>query len=120
MLAVLAGYALNAVLVTATELLLTRLLRGLKYFVADLIVQCICSVASGCLCCRISLPAGRTIAASGLILLGLLIGGTSLYSSWNSEPRWYGTALICVWAPCVFLGYLIVRHRKDKTLLTLE
>jgi hypothetical protein len=50
-LAVVAGYAANAILVVATEQLLLPLIRDgrppLYYFVADLISQCFYTVAGG-------------------------------------------------------------------------
>ena len=84
-----------------------RLGRTRSYFVADLILQCIYEVASGYLCCILASPSYRKVATIWLILIGLIVGSISLAASWNSEPRWYGIALLCVWAPFVWAGYLL-------------
>jgi hypothetical protein len=49
----------------------------------------------------------RGIAATTLMALGLMIGTTSLVTSWNTEPRWYGIALLAVYAPGVWIGYAL-------------
>lgn len=113
-LAVLAGYAANAVLVTATEQLLPRLLPNSDYFVGDLITQCLYAVAAGYLCCLIAKRSERWVAAAGLVALGLLVGTLSLISSWNAEPHWYGIALLSVWAPCLWIGYALERWATDR------
>jgi hypothetical protein len=112
--AVLAGYLLNAVLVAATELFLTRLVHGRSYFVADLATQCVYEVASGYLCCVIALPSDKRTATVSLILVGLTVGGFSLAASWNSEPRLYGIALIGIWAPFIWVGYLLARGKRAR------
>ena len=113
-LAILVGYLLNALLVAATELLLPKLVYGRNYFVADLVTQCAYEIAAGYLCCVIALGRDRQksdqkIATLGLMILGLAVGGFSLAASWNAEPRWYGTALLCVWVPFIWFGYLLAR-----------
>jgi hypothetical protein len=50
-------------------------------------------------------------AIVGLIAIGLLLGGVSLAASWHTDPHWYGTALILVYAPAVWIGYRIERSR---------
>jgi peptidoglycan/LPS O-acetylase OafA/YrhL len=100
-LAVLAGYTGNAVLVAASEQLLPRLIPNPDYFVADLITQCLYEVAGGYLCCLIAKRSERWIAVVGLVGLGLLVGTISLVTSWKAEPHWYGIALLSVWVPCV-------------------
>ena len=78
--AVGAGYAVNALLIAATEQLLPRFLTDTPYFVADVIIQCLCQMASGYLCARIAGSQFR-IAVLGLIVLGLFVGAVSLATS---------------------------------------
>lgn len=104
LLAVLAGYAANALLIAGTEQLLPMAFSGTKYFVADVITQCLIQVASGYLCSRIA-KAKRRSATIGLIAFGLLIGAVSVAASWHTEPHWYAVALLVVYAPCIWIGY---------------
>jgi peptidoglycan/LPS O-acetylase OafA/YrhL len=87
-IAVLAGYAANAVLVATTEQLLPRLITSPDYFAADLITQCLYELAAGYLCCLIAKRSERWIAVVGLVGLGLLIGTISVITSWKAEPHW--------------------------------
>lgn len=108
--AVVASYLTNAILVVATEQLLSlRAPSGattprLYYFVVDLISQCLYAVVAGYLCCVIAQPSQR-VAVAGLIGLGLTVGTVSLITSWESDPHWYGIALLAVYAPCVWIGW---------------
>jgi hypothetical protein len=109
--AVIAGYVTNAILVVATEQLLSSLAPGsakpqLYYLVVDLVSQCLYTVAAGYLCCVIARPSQR-VAMAGLIGLGLSVGTFSLVGSWQSEPHWYGIALLVVYAPCVWTGWAL-------------
>ncbi len=109
--AVLAAYIVNGLLVLATEQLLSSIHTGGQtqpsyYFVVDLISQCLYTVAAGYLCCAIAPPSHR-VALVGLIGLALLVGTVSLTSSWKSEPHWYGLALLLVYAPCAWLGWVL-------------
>jgi hypothetical protein len=108
-LAIVAGYAANAVLVEATEQLLPRFAQGTNYFVTDLITQCLYEVVAGYVCCLVSKRSKRRIAVFGLMGLGLLIGTISVVASWNAEPHWYQIGLLFVWAPCVWIGYVLGR-----------
>lgn len=101
--AVVAGYTLNALLIAATEQLLLRCFVDTSYLVADVITQCFCQAASGYLCARMAGSQFR-IAVLSLISLGLFVGLVSLTTSWHSEPHWYAIVLICVYAPCVWIG----------------
>jgi peptidoglycan/LPS O-acetylase OafA/YrhL len=114
-LAILAGYAVNAVLVAATEQLLPRLISERHYFVVDLITQCLYEVVAGYLCSYIAKPSERRIAVVALVVLGLLVGTVSLITSWKAEPHWYGIALLSVWAPCVWIGTDLARRRTDSS-----
>ncbi len=108
-LAVVAGYAANAVLVVVTEQLLSRFFIPTYYFVADLVTQCLSTIVGGYLCCLIAQQA-RRIAMAGLVGLGLLVGTVSLVTSWTAEPHWYGIALLSVYAPCVWIGGTLERR----------
>jgi len=82
-----------------------------KYFVVDLVTQVIATIIGGMLCCLIAQHAKR-IAAPSLMALGLMIGTTSLVTSWNAEPHWYKIALLAVYAPCVWIGYALLLWRN--------
>lgn len=111
-LAVVAGWVTNAILAGVTEVLLWTMLRSASgklpggYYFIDVVCQCCFTVVGGYLCCAIA-GASRRAAMVGLILLGLLIGGLLLPSSWSREPHWYRIALLAVWAPCVWMGWRI-------------
>ena len=106
-LGVIAGYLTNAALVGITEFAYVRWMDARKYFVVDLATQVGATVIGGYLCCLIAQRAMR-IAATSLMALGLVIGTTSLVTSWNAEPHWYGIALLAVYAPCVWIGYALL------------
>ena len=115
-LAIVAGYAANAVLVAATEQLLPRFMQGMNYFVTDLITQCLYEVIAGYVCYLVSERSKRSVEAFGLMGVGLLIGTISVVASWNTEPHWYEIALLFVWAPCVWIGYTLAqRLTKDSS-----
>ena len=98
--AVLAGYLADAALVAVTE----QILRSSRYYlVVDLVTQCLYTVAGGYLCCR--LAKSQRAALAGLIALGMVVGTVSLVTSWAAEPHGYGTALLAVYAPCVWIGW---------------
>jgi hypothetical protein len=109
-LAVVAGWVTNAILTSVTEVLLWTMLRSPggklagSYYIIDVVCQCCFTVVGGYVCCAIARPSRRS-AMVGLILLGLLIGGLLLSSSWSREPHWYRIALLAVWAPCVWMGW---------------
>lgn len=111
-LAVVAGWLTNAILVGFTEVLLWKTMRGAgsalprSYYIIDLIFQCCFTVVAAYLCSLIAGPSRRS-AMFGLMLLGLLIGGLFLPSSWSREPHWYRIALLAVWVPCVWLGWTL-------------
>ena len=115
-LAIVAGWVANAFLVGVTEVLLWSTMRGAggklpgKYYIIDLVCQCCFTVLGGYLCCRIA-GSSRRAAMYGLMLLGLLIGGLFLPSSWTREPHWYRIALLAVWVPCVWIGWRLRSER---------
>lgn len=106
-LAVLTGYITDVALVVATELMLRipgrHVAQPLRYYVIDLIMQCLYTVIGGYITCAIAGPLHRA-AMITLICLGLVVGSASLTASWNTEPHWYGISLLAVYAPCVWLG----------------
>jgi hypothetical protein len=118
-LAVVVGYMANAILVAATEIILSLLVPNIAeppfyYFVVDLISQCLYTIVGGYLCCVIARPS-QTIALAGLIGLGVLVGGVDLIASWKSEPNWYGIALLVVYAPCVWIGWRLKSRRNGPS-----
>ena len=123
-LAVVAGWMTNAILVGITEVLMWKIMRGgaghrpLNYYIIDLICQCCFTVVGGYLCCVIARPPNR-VAMLSLMALGLLIGGLSLPSSWSREPHWYRIALLAVWVPCVWIGWTL-RSQRAVAMQSLE
>lgn len=119
-LAVVAAWLTNAILVGLSEVLMWKSMRGpaghlpLRYYMIDLILQCCFTVVGGYLCCVIAGPTRRGAMLS-LMALGLLIGGLSLPPSWNREPHWYRIALLAVWVPCVWIGWRLKAHRTVAT-----
>jgi hypothetical protein len=109
-LAVVAGYGFNGILVAISEQLLSSAGPGgalpSYYYPVDLASQCLYTVAAGYLCCWIARPT-QWAALAGLMGLGVVIGAISLAQSWKSEPRWYGIALFVVFAPCAWLGWMV-------------
>ena len=110
-LGVIAGYLTNAALVGVTEVAYVRWMDAHKYFVVDLVTQVVATIIGGYLCCLIA-QRTKPIAATSLMALGLVIGSTSLVTSWNAEPHWYGIALLAVYAPCVWTGYALLLWRN--------
>jgi hypothetical protein len=115
-LAVLAGYIADALLVVATELTLRtpgrHVTQPLRYFVTDLITQCFYTIIGGYLTCRIAGTAHRAAMLS-LICLGLVVGSASLVASWRMEPPWYRIALHAAYPACVWIGCkLAVRSQR--------
>ena len=108
-LAVVAGYVANGILVAVTEYSLgargVAATQSLYYFV-DLTSQCLYTVVGGYLCCAIAGSSQRA-AMAGLMGLGVLVGTVSLVSSWKAEPHWYGIALLAVYPPCVWIGWTL-------------
>ena len=117
-LAVVAGYLANGIMVGGTEQLLSLLIPGrngrppLFYFVLDLISQCLYTAVGGYLCCLIARPS-RHGAVAGLMGLGVLVGTVSLVTSWKTEPHWYGIALLVFYVPCVWIGWTLERPREQ-------
>ena len=102
--AVITAYVVNAILVLATNQLLSPMAtdakRHFQFLVIDVLSQCPYTIVAGYLCTAI-VGQLRRLAIAGLITLGLTVGTFSLISSWNSEPHWYGVSLLFVYAPCV-------------------
>jgi hypothetical protein len=111
-LAVGAGYVTNAAFIAGAEYMLSPLLSARAYFAADAVSQCVVQIGCGCLCSWIA-NAQRLTATVVLIIVGLLIGSVSVVASWGSEPHWYAITLLCVYAPCVWIGYHLERHFRS-------
>jgi hypothetical protein len=109
-LAVFVGYLANVLLIASAEQLLVRVFSDAKYFVADVVTQCLIQVSCGYLCTRIS---NTRVAVVSLITIGLLVGTFSLALSWHVDPHWYAIVLLVVYPPCVWIGYRIaIGHRS--------
>lgn len=106
--AVTVAYVVNAILVMATNQVLSSLAadakRQLDFFVIDAISQFLYTIVAGYLSAVMAGPLQRPAMAS-LIGLGLAVGTFSLVTSWNTEPHWYGKCLLLVYAPCVWMGF---------------
>src|SRR5215831_5801828 len=104
--AVIVAYAVNAILVVATNQLLSPMAADEKrhhhFLVTDFFSQCLYTVAAGYVGAVIAGPLQRRAMAS-LISLGLAVGTFSLVTSWNVEPHWYSISLLLD-APCIWLG----------------
>lgn len=114
--AVIASYVTFVLLVAATELLLSRAApsvgsrQNLRFFVSDLIIQCLYTIVAGYLCYLIA--RSQQIAIAALIGIGLLLGAVSLVMSWKSEPHWYGIGLYISYAPCLWVGWTLREPRR--------
>ena len=86
-------------------------LRSPSYFVIDLITQCIYTVAGGYVCHLVARSSEKA-ALTGLIGLAMVVGTVSLVTSWNSEPHWYGIALLAVYPPCAWAGWMLQRSTQ--------
>jgi lysylphosphatidylglycerol synthetase-like protein (DUF2156 family) len=110
--AAMAGYLANGLLVAITEQLLASRYGRFgthlppSYFVIDLITQCIFTVIGGYLCALIARTSRKT-ALAGMIGLALLVGMISVVASWKTEPHWYAIALLLVYAPCAWMGWML-------------
>jgi hypothetical protein len=111
--AVIAGYATNAILIAAMEPMLFKLVPAGGYLAADVLTQGAIQIGCGYLCSRIA-NSQRLTATVALIILGLLIGSASVALSWRSERHWYAMALLSIYAPCVWVGYRWERRTRSK------
>lgn len=112
-----------AIMVGTTEQFLSFYARShsgtptLSYYVLDLISQLFYTIVACYLCHRIA-PTQKT-ALGGVIGIGLVVGSVSLVTSWNREPRCYGSGLLASYAPCVWIGWalrnLVVRPTGRKS-----
>lgn len=118
--AALASYLTIAIMVGATEQLLSLHVRShagalpLSYRVVDLISQFFYTVVAGYLCNLIA-PT-QPLGLAGLIGLGLCIGIVSLITAWKTEPHWYAIGLLASYAPCVWIGWAFRSHQRAKSL----
>jgi len=108
-LAIVAAYIANILLITVTDQVLARLFADTRYLMADVATQCLIQVACGYLCARIS---DAAIAIGGLTSLGLVVGAFSVATSWHAEPHWYSAALLVLYAPSLLMGYRLALHRR--------
>ena len=113
MVAVAAGYVTNAVLIAGAEHMLSKLVSAGGYFAADALTQCVIQIGCGYLCSRIA-NSQRLTATMALIAVGIVIGSLSVVASWRSEPHWYAITLLCIYAPCVWVGDRLERHAQSK------
>jgi len=114
--AVVVAYLLNIILIVATDIAFLKLMPPVhsvprrSYLLTDLISQCLIQTLAGYVCCWIA--RGRPSALALLAAIGIVIGGFSLFHSWQNEPHWYGIALLAVYPPCLWLGWTL-RSRRD-------
>jgi len=117
-LAVIVAYLLNIILIVAADIVFLKLMPPVdsvprrSYLLADLIGQSVIQTLAGYVCCWIA--RGQTGALAFLAAVGLVIGGFSLFHSWQNEPHWYGIALLAVYFPCLWLGWNLRSRRGGE------
>lgn len=114
--AVIGSYLGFGLMVAVTEQILSSAtshadLKRPGYFVADVIAQCLYLIGAGYLCSVIA--RSNRLAIGLLMALGLVVGTFSLVTSWRTEPKWYGIALLVTYAPCLWAGWA-VRSRLQR------
>lgn len=113
------AYVVNAILVFATNQMLSPMAadakRHFQFLVIDVVSQCLYTIIAGYLCSAIAGQL-RRFAIASLIGLGLTVGTFSLVTAWNREPHWYAISLLLVYAPCVWVGCWLRSLRKPLTL----
>lgn len=105
--AVIVSYLGFGLTIVVTDALLSSATAGGSagnpwYFVFDLTSQCLYLICAGYMCAVIA--RSHRFAIALLTLLGLSVGTFSLVTSWESEPHWYGIALLVTYAPCLWAG----------------
>jgi hypothetical protein len=120
-LAIILGFAIIGVFVTATDQLFALALPGFeqlpvkpdKYYLISLVTSSLYSVIGGWTCAWI---AKRNIRqhAIALVILGELAGIAALVALWNIVPHYYTLLLLVLYPPAVMLGAKIygASHRS--------
>ena len=117
-LAVVVAYLLNIILIVAADIVFWKLMPPVhsvarrSYWFADVIGQSVIQTVAGYVCCWIA--RGRQSALALLAAIGIVIGGFSLFHSWQNEPHWYGIALLAVYFPCLWLGWNLRSRRRAE------
>jgi ABC-type phosphate/phosphonate transport system permease subunit len=117
--ALVAAYAVNAVLVGGSEAILEWAFPEvagrppLSYFVIDVITQCLYTVFAGYVCYRIA-RSSRPLALFGLIGVGVIVGAAFLRASWEKEPHWYGITLLAAFPLCAWIGWALAATRNER------
>jgi hypothetical protein len=119
---VLTGYMSIGVLVVLTDMVVGKIcpsnyVSGTTppafYFVVSLVAAPLYSVLGGWICARLSRKPWRDAVA--LVIFGEIMGVASLAMTWNSQPHWYGLALLALYPPAVLLGaWLRMRGRGTQ------
>ena len=117
-LAVVVAYLLNIILIVATDLVFFKLMPPVhsvlrrSYLITDLMSQCVIQTVAGYVCCWIA--RGRPSALAFLGAIGIVVGGFSVWQSWQNQPHWYGIALLAVYFPCLWLGWNLRSRRGAR------
>ena len=82
------------------------------YFVVDVMTQCLYLIGTGYLCSVIA--RSNRLGIGLLTALGLVVGTFSLITSWRTEPKWYGIALLATYAPCLWAGWAVRSGLQKK------
>lgn len=126
--AVLAGLVVNALLSTATDLLLVALGvfpplaqfgRPESFSDSLLLIALLYRTAYGVLGCYLTahLAAQRPMAHSlALGCIGFLIGVVGAVATWGTWTSWYSLAIIAVTLPSAWLGASILQYRRSRAL----
>ena len=115
--AVAAGYAAIAVLVMLTDLIAAAVVPGLSsmprppvsYFATVLVTDTLYTVVGGYLCARIAQQRAR-VATWALIAFGELMGVASSLTFWGIQPHWFAIALLALYPPAIWAGYVMSRR----------
>jgi hypothetical protein len=115
--AVIGSYLAFGLMAAVTEQVLSSAtshvdLKRLEYFVVDVIAQCLYLIGAGYLCSVIA--RSNHLAIGLLTALGLVVGTFSLVTSWRTEPKWYGIALLVTYAPCLWAGWAMASGLQKK------
>lgn len=118
--AVLAGYILIGCLVVATDAVFGTLnpelmnMRPLPayYLTISCVTSTLYSVVGGYVAAVIGRARSST-AAIWLIIFGEIIGVASTIGFWSRMPHWYSFALLILYPPAIWIGYLL-RCRRER------
>jgi lysylphosphatidylglycerol synthetase-like protein (DUF2156 family) len=125
--AILAGYVAVGILVVLTDLIFAAAIPGFRnmatqppyYFVIVTFTNTLYSLVGGYLCAIIARAAIRR-ATVGLMIFGEIFGVVSAVLSWNSQPHWFGLALLVLFPVAVWCGSQLRSRSAGETSMAFE